>query len=128
MMPRRVISVPRRCSTRLKFSCNTRSRRPRLLLPKLLLLQPAWHHCIWLYGRRYGLTKRVRVQRGLVASSIASVKDGVLSAPCEPQWRESTAPEPSLLMIRTDSDPSLPPKIYGSVEFEAEALVEASQR
>ncbi|BDA48093.1 hypothetical protein COCOBI_11-3510 [Coccomyxa sp. Obi] len=30
-------------------------------------------------------------------------------------------------MIRSDSDPSLPPKIYGSVEFEAEALVEASR-
>ncbi|CAL8462909.1 g2443 [Coccomyxa elongata] len=29
-------------------------------------------------------------------------------------------------MIRTDSDPSLPPKIYGSVEFKAEALVEDS--
>lgn len=129
MMPRTVLSVHRRCFDRLTFSCSTRSRRHPLMLPVRLPLQPAWHHSIRLCGRRYGRTRRVSFQRGILASSLAPVKIDVMSAPCEPQleWREST-PEPSLLMIRTDTDPSLPPNIYGSVEFEAEAVVEASQR
>ena len=126
MMHRRPISFSQPLFVR-RFGVIIRSRPQPVLHRRLSPLQPSLQPHAWLYELRRGVRTPLRVKRGILVASKAIVKDAELPLPVKPQWREAE-PEPSVILIRRDLDPSLPPEIYGSVEFEVEVSQGTSHR
>lgn len=124
MMQRRPIALPLRpYYATVKVACFRRNHRNRFSCRRASV-QLSSNSCFSLFGSRYRLTKpRKRQWRCFVSASKTSVTDGAWCASLSvsnPKWRESTAPEPSPLLVRTDLDPSSPPELFGSAEFEVE--------